>query len=349
MHDARDSLLVEDADLAAAIRAIDAGAAKIALVVGADGQLVGTITDGDVRRAILAGANLDASIGSVMNQRPITAPASTSTVERLAIMRDRRCKDLPIVDDHGRPIGIVTLRGPVASRPRTTPVVLFVGGLGTRLRPLTDSVPKPMLTLGTQPILERIIERFVRQGFTRFFLSVSYRAEKIMEFFGDGARWGAHIDYLREDRPLGTAGALGLLPEPPTEPMIVMNGDVLTKVDFGQLVDFHVQRGAEATLCVREHQIQVPFGTVTVDGHTLVDIKEKPTHTFLINAGIYVLGPKLIGMVSGGGRLDMPELFIRARADGHPMAAYPIYEYWLDIGQLDDFYRAQLDVDEHFP
>jgi NDP-sugar pyrophosphorylase family protein len=249
---------------------------------------------------------------------------------------------LPIVDPDGAVVGLVT-RDMLMSgtRQRDNWVVLMAGGRGTRLRPLTETTPKPMLKVGSRPILESIIRRYLEAGFYRFLISVNYRAEQIKDFFGDGGRWNCEIRYLDEPDALGTAGALGLLPERPADPFFVMNGDVLTAVNFQSLLDFHLSTGSAATMCVREYDLTIPFGVVQVDHHRILGIEEKPSHKFFINAGIYVLDPAALAFVAPGRHLDMPSLFQALIRAGHPANAFPIREYWMDVGRMEDFVRAQ--------
>ena len=220
----------------------------------------------------------------------------------------------------------------------------MAGGTGTRLRPLTENSPKPLLTVGDKPLLEGIIENFVRQGFSKFFISVNYLAESIKDHFGDGAKWGAHIIYLDEDKPLGTAGALKLLPEKPTSPVIVMNGDLVTKIDFRDVLDFHSTQSSVATMCVREYDFQVPFGVVETQGAMIQSIDEKPVHKFFVNAGIYVIDPDALEIIPDDQKFDMTELFDQLVQGSQPAAAFPVHEYWMDIGRLDDFHRANKDA-----
>jgi NDP-sugar pyrophosphorylase family protein len=222
----------------------------------------------------------------------------------------------------------------------------MAGGLGTRLRPLTEDCPKPMLPVAGKPLLQNILEGFIASGFHRFYISVHYLADVIKKHFGDGERWGITIRYIEEDRPLGTAGALGLLPSVDHLPLIVMNGDLLTRVDFAELLDFHEGQKAEVTVGVREYEMQVPFGVIRSEGQNVVGIVEKPIQRFFVNAGIYVLSPRLVHTVAAGEHLDMPDLIQQVLDRQSPVAMYPIHEYWLDIGRPDDFVRAQLDYSE---
>jgi NDP-sugar pyrophosphorylase family protein len=219
----------------------------------------------------------------------------------------------------------------------------MAGGLGNRLRPLTEDVPKPLLKVGRKPLLETILETFRSHEFRNFYISVNYKAEMIKAHFGDGEKWKCTIRYLEENDRLGTAGALGLIPETPTQPLLIMNGDVLTNVDFSSLLSFHGEHQAKATMCVREFDFQVPYGVVNIDEHRITGIVEKPVHSFFVNAGIYVIDPELLSFVPKSGSFDMPDLFASALDKGMPTAAFPIREYWTDIGRIDDFHRANGD------
>ncbi len=340
MKDWKSTLIAPDASLREAIQTIDNGSLQIALVVDSERRLLGTVTDGDLRRAILRGFGLDQPVQAIMNKRPTVARAEHDMAQVLADMRRKQIHRVPVVDDSGRVIGVELLEELIRPAERDNWVVLMAGGLGSRLRPLTDDRPKPMLRVGNKPLLETIIENFVEQGFHRFFISVNYMAEMIKDHFADGSRWGAQIHYLEEDRKLGTAGALSLLPKSPSAPFLVMNGDLLTKVDFRHLLDFHHEHRAQATMCVREYDFQVPYGVVRLDGQRIAGIDEKPVHRFFVNAGIYVLEPEALHRVPRDTFFDMPSLFEKLIADGRDTAAFPIREYWLDIGQLADYDRA---------
>jgi dTDP-glucose pyrophosphorylase len=337
----RKTIVPTAAALREAIAAIDGTPFKIALVVGADGTLKGTVTDGDVRRAILRGVQLGDPVAGVMNPRPKSVPATSGRNAVRAAMRAANVRQMPLVDAAGRVVGLDVLgAADVASDTRNW-VVLMAGGMGSRLQPLTNDVPKPLLNVGGRPLIETIIENFVRQGFSRIFLAVRYKAEMFEAHFGDGARWGAQIEYLHEDQTRGTAGALSCLPERPSEALIVMNGDLLTSVDFRHLLAFHREHGAEATMCVREYSFVVPYGVIELDAHRVAAVSEKPVQRFFINAGIYVLEPSVLDRVPPDARFDMTSLFESLVADRHETAAFPIREYWLDVGRLDDLERAR--------
>ena len=341
----RSTLLQSTASLAEAIRIIDASSKQICLVVDGEERLLGTITDGDVRRAILNSVPLDAPVDRVMNRAPTTLPPGHAREDALQLMRGKQLHQLPVVGSDRRVVGLALIDDLITEgRTADNWVVLMAGGLGSRLRPLTENTPKPMLKVGVKPLLETTIENFAQQGFRRFYVSVNYLADKVKEYFGDGARWGCEIRYLEEKEQLGTAGALGLLPERPQSSLIVMNGDVLTKVSFGHLLAFHREHKAAATMCVREYDFRVPYGVVQLDGARISGLVEKPVHSFFVNAGIYVVEPSLLDDVPRDGRqFHMTHLFENARAAGQDTAAFPIREYWIDIGQVDDLARANGD------
>ncbi|MDD5298992.1 MAG: nucleotidyltransferase family protein [Gallionella sp.] len=323
-----------------AIRILDESAKQIVLVVNENNRLLGTVTDGDIRRSILKGMSLDEPIQEIMNPDPTVAMIDEGRENILAAMQRTRLHHIPLVDENHCLVGLETLDELIQSRTRENRVVLMAGGLGSRLRPLTDECPKPMLKIGNKPLLETILENFIEYGFRRFYISVNYMADVVKSYFGDGSRWGVDIDYLHEDQRLGTAGALSLLPEKPTESLFVMNGDLLTKVNFKQLLDFHSGHRAQATMCVREYDFQVPYGVVKINDHRIISIDEKPVQRFFVNAGIYVLEPEALDLVFPNTYFDMPTLFEKLINLKKETAVFPIREYWLDIGQLSDYDRA---------
>ena len=333
--------MTPDATLAEAIGKVDSSGLQVALVLAANGSLDGILTDGNIRRAILSGKSLEVPVSEVMNAQPTTVPADTSTEEMLGLMRRLTIHHLPLLNEQGQVVGLVTLDELIGAVESPNWVVLMAGGLGTRLQPLTANVPKPLLPVGGTPILETIIKSFAEQGFKRIFLSVNYRSEMIREHFGDGERWGVQVDYLQETTRLGTAGALSLLPEQPVAPIVVMNGDLLTRANFRNLLQFHVAQRAIGTMAVREYDFQVPYGVVRLDHLRIAAIEEKPVQKFFVNAGIYVLSPPALERLRPDAPLDMPTLFERFIAEGLSTAAYPLREYWLDIGRLEELERAQ--------
>jgi dTDP-glucose pyrophosphorylase len=322
------------------IRTIDEGAIQIAFVVDGDNRLLGTVTDGDIRRAILRSVSLDGEARLVMNPHPVTAPSDMSRQAILEIMRHKLIHQIPILDRAGRIVDVELLDNLLMRKEPQNWVVLMAGGLGTRLRPLTDELPKPMLKIANKPLLEIILENFIEQGFRKFYFSVNYKADMVQSHFADGSHWDAEIRYLRETERMGTAGPLSLLPERLTHPVIVMNADLLTKLNFHQLLDFHHEHRAKATMCVREYDFQVPYGVVSIENTRIVAIDEKPVQRFFVNAGVYVLEPEALDLIPASQFYDMPELFSAMIERKWESAVFPIREYWLDVGRLEDFQRA---------
>lgn len=332
-------VVIEDTPLIETLRRIDQGHLQLA-VVERDGKIVGTVTDGDVRRALLSGVGLDASVDRVMNRSPITAPSGISNTAALNLMRKHSIHQLPIVDERGRVVEVKLIDDLALAKHAEHWVVLMAGGLGSRLRPLTDDVPKPLIRVGDKPILETVLSGFVKAGFLKFFISVNYKAEMIRDYFGDGTAWGVDIEYLEEDARLGTAGALSLLPGHPEQPFFVMNGDLLTTVNFEQMLRYHREHKAFSTVCVREHSVTVPFGVIELDDHRLLGIREKPTQKFFVNAGVYLLDPGVLDHIGPNEMVDMPTLIDRTIASDKLSVVFPLREYWIDVGRLDDLQRA---------
>jgi len=322
----------------------------LALVTDASRKLLGVIVDIDIRRALLRGGGLDTPVQSAMNRKPVTIPAGATREAIAAAFRAHAKSHLPLVDAKGRLTGLVERSDFATIAPRFgNRVVVMAGGAGIRLRPLTENTPKPMLRLGDKPILEHLVAQMAEAGFSRFSFTVNYLADQIKRHFGDGSKWGVEIDYVHETKPLGTAGALGVLKSGDTEPLIVLNGDILTKVDFAALLSFHRAEKGLATICVKHHEIQVPYGVVEQSRRKLHRFVEKPTQRFLVNAGIYVLDPKVLAWIPKRRACDMPEFLslIRARRRGG-VACFPMQEYWLDIGSHQEFRRAEVDITDLF-
>ena len=284
-----------------------------------------------------------------MNPGPHTAMAGTPRPALRQLMSDLKLHHIPLVDSEGKLVGVEVAdylddRAP----PAETEVVLMVGGLGTRLRPITATVPKPMIPVGGRPILESIIISFAEQGFRRFTLALNYKGEVFRQHFGDGGRLGVEIGYVEEDDQRGTAGALALLARRPTRPFFVMNGDLLTAVNFAQLLRFHEEHQAAATMCVREQSFQIPYGVVSTAEHLITGLEEKPRQVFRVNAGIYVLDPKVLDRIPPDRIYNMTDLFLDLVAASEPAIAFPLREYWLDIGRLEDLERAQSEYGKVF-
>lgn len=327
------------------MKIIDDSSLQFAVVVDEEQHLLGTVTDGDIRRGILRGEGLDVTITSIMNPDPISARRGKKYHKYKQLMKSKMLKQLPIVDDNNRIINILFADN-IETSLNKNKVVLMLGGLGTRLRPLTNDTPKPMLRVGNKPILETIIEGFKQYGYTDFIFSVNYKKEVIQDYFQNGEAFDVTIEYIEEDKKMGTAGALSLLKNRPTKPFFVMNGDLLTQINFDQLMQFHMEHKSVATMCVREYEYQIPYGVIETDGTDLVTIREKPIHRSFVNAGIYVLDPDVLDQIPQDKFYDMPSLFERMIEKNSKTSVFPIREYWLDIGQIDDFNRANNEIKE---
>jgi dTDP-glucose pyrophosphorylase len=324
-----------------AMLALEKCGLNIALVVDDAKRLVGILTDGDIRRCLLRGAPLSDRIVDHMQRNFVSVSARAGRAEVIDIMQARYFQQIPIVDGDGRLAGLHLLHDMISTVERPNWAVVMAGGRGTRLAPLTDVVPKPMLRVAGRPILERIVMHLVGQGVRRVFLAINYLGHIIRDHFGDGARLGARIEYLTEDKPLGTGGALSLLPEPPTAPVLVMNGDLVTQADVGALLAFHDAGNAVATVGVRKYFHTVPFGCVELDRDRLVRLDEKPTMTRLVNAGIYVLAPKLVTALPRNTATTVPDILGNAMNRSEEVRAFEIDDEWIDVGHREQLEKAR--------
>ena len=345
----RKAVLESGALVRHAMEVIAESRLHICMVVADDDRLIGTITDGDIRRALLRGVTLDDLVTSIMNENPVFAPLHIPQKILSAKMLEHGIREMPLVDELGRVTGIRSLNPkPEDQEPRENWVAVLAGGRGCRLRPLTDELPKPMIEVGPRPILETILEQIMLHGFRRFFISVNYMAEKIIDHFGDGSSFGAEIRYLREDNPLGTAGSLSLIDEPIDCPILAINGDVLNQMNFSSLLQYHHDHQCAATMCVRDSEFQVPFGIVSIQNGVITEIVEKPAQRHFVNAGIYVLDPSVLIKIPSDTPIDMPDLFNQLIADSEKTMAFPIGEYWTDVGRPEDLVRAGEDFAKNF-
>jgi len=345
MHDWQKTILSKTDTMKIAIKTLEDESFRIVMIVDSNRRLIGTVTDGDIRRALIQHVSMDAQLDEFMFKKPTVANPCDDKETILAKMKERNLLQIPIVDDNGVVLGLKTLQNLLNKSKNKTPVFIMAGGFGKRLRPLTESVPKPMLKVGKKPILEEILERFIKAGFYNFYISTHYKAEVVREHFGNGDDWNVSIQYIHEKEPLGTAGALGLLPDNlPEQPILVMNGDLLTKIDFEHLLNYHCEQGGSATMCVREYDFQVPYGVITAKENKVLSIVEKPIHRFFINAGIYVLNTSIIRRINTGGYLDMPQMLEDEISQGTEVNLFPIYESWLDIGRPEDYMKAKKDL-----
>lgn len=323
-----------------ALKIIDAGSMKIALILDSNNKLVGTLSDGDIRRGLLIGLSLTDSVDSIINKNPIVCTVNDSKEDILKIAVEKKVYQIPIVDLDGMLVGIDEVDDLLKPTEHPNKVILMVGGRGTRLRPLTNDLPKPLLEVGNKPILETIIANFSKYGFKNIILCVNYKSKMIEDYFGDGSDFSVNIKYVHEDKRMGTVGALSLMKGILNEPFFVMNGDLLTSVNFEHMLEFHLKNKSLATMGVREYDFQVPYGVVNVDNHQIIDIKEKPIQKFFVNTGIYMLESEALNYIPDNTFYDMPTLFENLIANKQMVTSFPIREYWLDIGKLSDFEQA---------
>jgi dTDP-glucose pyrophosphorylase len=337
----RKALLPASANLQQAIRNLDDTGLQIVLVVSAENVLLGTVTDGDIRRGLLRGLDLSSGVEAIMYREPLVVPPALGRDIVLQLMQANRFHQLPVIDEGRHVVGLHVWDELLVPSQRPNLMVIMAGGQGTRLRPHTEKCPKPLLKVSGKPMLEHIVERARVEGFRNFVLAIHYLGEMIEDYFGDGSRWQVKIDYLREQMPLGTAGAIGLLNPRPTAPILVTNGDVLTDIRYDELLDFHCRHSATATMAVRQHEWQNPFGVIHIKGLDIVGFEEKPVARSHINAGVYVLEPRALDALNAGEHCDMPTLFSRLQERAGRIIVYPMHEPWLDVGRADDLERAQ--------
>lgn len=343
----RKTLLTADASIQDAICNLDNSGLQIILVIDSNRLLLGTITDGDIRRGLLKGLDFNSSIDSIVQQEPLIVPPEVSRDTVLQLMKANVINALPIVDDNRQVIGLHLLNQLLTAPKRPNRMIIMAGGKGTRLRPHTENCPKPLLPVRGKPILEHIISQAKEEGFQHFVLAIHYLGHMIEEYFGDGSRWQVQIDYLREESPLGTAGAISLLTDYPEIPFIVSNGDVLTDIRYGELLDFHNRHRASATMAVRLHEWQNPFGVVHTKGVDIISFEEKPIVRSHVNAGIYTLSPNTLEILEKDQYCDMPTLFSRLQQQGNRTIVYPMHEPWLDVGRVEEFDKAQKEWGNH--
>lgn len=345
----RQCLLPLTASLQDVIQSLERSGFQIAIAIDEHDRLAGTITDGDIRRGLLRGLDLKSLAEAIMYREPLVVPPQLGQDAVLQLMKANRIHQLPIVDEGRHVVGLHLWDEIQAPDVRDNAMVIMAGGKGTRLRPLTEHCPKPMLPVGGKPMLEHIIERARNDGFGHFILAVHYLAHMIEDHFGDGSRWNVRIDYLREQSPLGTGGALSLLSPRPEQAFVVTNGDVLTDVRYSEILDFHVRHGATATMAVRAHEWQHPFGVVRTQGMDIVGFDEKPVHRSNVNAGIYVIEPRVLEKLEPHAHCDMPTLFERVGQGADRIIAYPMHEPWLDVGRPADLAQARDELESPSP
>lgn len=348
MKNLKDITVKSTITIREALLVIDKGSKQIALIVDESDKLIGTLNDGDIRRGLIKGCNLSDSIEKIYFKNPTIANINDSRDAILRTMTTKKILQIPLVDNNGVLVGLKNLDELVNRKNKSNKVILMVGGLGTRLRPLTDDTPKPMLQVGNKPILQTIVEKFAEYGYCNIIMCVNYKSQIIQNYFGDGSMFGVNISYILEEQRMGTAGALSLLPEIPSEPFFVMNGDLLTNVNFEHLHDYHLANHAQATMCVREYDFQVPYGVVNIEENKILSIVEKPLHKFFVSAGIYMFDPKVIQNIPNGKFYDMPALFEHLISRREPVLSFALHEYWLDIGRINDYEQANNEYDKIF-
>jgi dTDP-glucose pyrophosphorylase len=336
----RQAVLPANSTIGQVISNLNQISIKIVLVTNEDGGFEGTIMDGDIRRALLKGLDLNSPITSVIHRNALVVPPELGRALVMQLMEANKIHQIPVVNAEQRVVGLHLWDEITKPLARPNLMVIMAGGLGARLRPHTENCPKPLLAVAGKPMLEHIIDRAKLDGFTRFVLAIHYLGHMIEAHFGNGERLGVQIDYLREKSPLGTAGALGLLNPLPDAPFVVTNGDVITDIRYGELLDFHIRNAASATMAVRVHEWQHPFGVVQTRGVEIVGFEEKPITRSHINAGLYALEPAALSVLAVDAHCDMPTLFERLQANAQRTVAYPMHEPWLDVGRPEDLLAA---------
>lgn len=336
-----------DIKIKKAMEIISNGALKIAVVTDKNGKLLGTLTDGDIRRGFLKGLNLNNSIKSIYQKKPTIVKKSDSKKKILNIALSKKISQIPVIDENGIVIGLEVLEDLIEPSSKSNLVVIMAGGMGMRLRPLTKHTPKPMLKIGDKPILQILIEKFKESGFKNFLLCINYKSEIIKNFFKNGKKFGVNINYVHENKRLGTAGALSLIKKKPKIPFFVINGDLLINLNFQNVLDFHIENKSFATMCVNEYSFNSPYGEVSLNNENILSIKEKPKHKFFANAGIYVLDPLCLDLVPKK-YFNMTSLFEELIKNKYKSISFPLGEYWLDIGRYNDFEKANKDFRKIF-
>lgn len=333
-------LLLPNQPMRAAIEAIDTSGLKIAIIADSERRLLGVVTDGDIRRTLLQGHGLETPIVNFMHKNPRTAILGSDKQVLLSRLRHEQILHMPIVDDDGRVRDLAYLPLLEQQSSHRNEVVIMAGGLGTRLRPLTEKVPKPLISVGGRPLIDTIVDRLVAQGLSNITLCVNYLGHMLEEHLGDGSRYGASFTFVRESKRMGTAGALSLLDKRPETSFFVMNGDILTSVDLMAMRTFHQENASVATMAVNNFSYEVPFGVVEVSDRHITGLSEKPQCNFLVNAGIYLFEPDVLDHVPDDEFFDMNSFFDRLIDLNKPIVAFPVREHWLDIGRPDDLERA---------
>ena len=344
-----DSYCIEsDATIKEAMKVIDKNLTGGALVVNENNELVGTITDGDIRRAILRGLSINEGIEGAYFKNFKFVTEQHSKKKAKEYMLKNKIRQVPVIDKDKKLTDLYFLDDIISYDKKDNYVFILAGGLGTRLMPLTETVPKPMLKVGEKPILELIIEQFKEYGFRNFIISLNYKGEIIEEYFKEGKDFDVNIEYITETKKLGTAGSIALVKEKFTKPFIVINGDILTGIDFDKFLDHHMKSNFDITVGVRNYEINVPYGVLVTDNMIIESLEEKPTYKFHINGGVYAVNPEVIEYIKENEVYNMTDLIEDTMDDKKKSGIYEITEYWTDIGHLDDYKKANTDIHKFF-
>ncbi|MDH5691810.1 MAG: nucleotidyltransferase family protein [Gammaproteobacteria bacterium] len=329
-------VLSQDTSLYSAIKLLDENGNGVLPVVNLKNEFVGLITDGDIRKAIL---NNKLDLDHILNKNPFKMDYRSTTKQKIQFLKKIHRRHLPLVDENNIYVDLFVLDEIDFNR-KPNCVVIMAGGLGSRLGSLTENMPKPMLSVGGIPILETILNMFVEHGFNKFKFSVNYKKEKIMNYFGNGEKWGIEISYLVEDKRLGTAGALSLIDEKLADPLLVINGDVLTALDIEEFLNYHNQLSSDATMCVFRHDHTVPFGVVESSSDRFVGIVEKPIVSHEVNAGIYIINPDYLEFIPKETFFDMTNLFEEMSKQNKSVYIYRLKDAWIDVGHIEDYRKV---------
>jgi len=348
MKSYKDIILSPKSTIKEALIKIDTGAMQIGLVVDENEKLIGTLTDGDIRRGLINNLELNDTIETIIFKTPTICTTNDTKEKIIQTALSKKLHQIPIVDNNGKLVDLKEISELLKQKTLSNKVVLMVGGLGTRLRPLTENTPKPMLKVGNKPILETIISNFKKYGFVNIILCVNYKSDIIKDYFGDGSKFGVNIEYIYENKRMGTAGALSLINNKLDEPFFVMNGDLLTNINFENMMNFHNSNKANATMGVREYDFQVPYGVVNTDEKNILSIEEKPVYNFFVSGGVYILSPDVLKYIPNDKYYDMPTLFEELIKNKNKTISFPISEYWLDIGRIEEFEKANNEFYEVF-
>jgi len=341
-------IITEETTIKEVLKVIDEASKQIALVVDDKNKLVGTVTDGDIRRGIIKGIDLETEVKEIMNRDYYSLHFNSPKEDILTKFKETSFHQIPLVDDQGHVRDLALINEIIKENKKENTVVLMVGGLGSRLRPLTNDTPKPLLLIGDRPILETIIEQFKAYGFVNFILCTNYKEMQIKRYFGDGSKFNVNISYVSENQRLGTAGALSLISKKIEKPFFVMNGDLLTRLNFDTMLKYHNEDGYVMTIGSREYNYQIPYGVIEIENQEVNDLVEKPAHSVFVNAGVYVLNPELIDLVPHNEFYDMTDLIDQLLSQKKSIGAFPIREYWADIGQHEDYQKANKEYGDKF-